>query len=43
MKDTEILNWAKPEVKDLGSAKEIIKNVNVIGGGDSQFSLLLPS
>ncbi len=35
--------WQKPEVTDLGSAKDIIQNVNVTGGGDTQFSVLLPS
>ena len=35
--------WEKPEVKDLGKAKDIIQNVNVVGGGDSLFSLLNPS
>ncbi len=35
--------WEKPEVTELGNAKDIVKNVNVTGGGDSQFSVLLPS
>tara|TARA_Y100001968_G_C19434320_1_gene758793 strand:- start:1306 stop:1437 length:132 start_codon:yes stop_codon:yes gene_type:complete len=36
-------SWEKPEITDLGSAKDLIKNVNVTGGGDTQFSVLLPS
>lgn len=35
--------WDTPEIKELGNAKEIVKNVNTTGGGDSQFSVLLPS
>lgn len=40
-KDKEI--WVKPEVEDLGSAEELIKSVNIVGGGDSQYSVLIPS
>ena len=36
-------NWVKPTVKKLGNAKKIVANVNVTGGGDSQFSVLNPS
>tara|TARA_B100001057_G_C22470512_1_gene802436 strand:+ start:156 stop:293 length:138 start_codon:yes stop_codon:yes gene_type:complete len=36
-------NWEKPEIKELGNAKEVVKNVNVTGAGDSQFSVLNPS
>ena len=36
-------NWEKPEIIEQGNAKEVVKNVNVTGGGDSQFSVLLPS
>ncbi len=39
---TEII-WEKPEVKDLGKAKDIIQDVSVSGSGDSQFSILDPS
>ena len=35
--------WIKPEVKELGNAKDIVANVNNIGGGDTQFDLLTPS
>tara|TARA_B100000963_G_scaffold361938_1_gene401051 strand:- start:4280 stop:4420 length:141 start_codon:yes stop_codon:yes gene_type:complete len=35
--------WQKPEVKKLGNAKDLVKNVNVTGGGDTEFSVLLPS
>ena len=35
--------WVKPSVKNIGNAKDIIANVNVTGGGDTQFSVLLPS
>tara|TARA_Y100000996_G_scaffold407704_2_gene385648 strand:+ start:340 stop:480 length:141 start_codon:yes stop_codon:yes gene_type:complete len=36
-------SWVTPEVKELGNAKDIVKNVNVTGGGDTEFSVLLPS
>ncbi len=35
--------WIKPSIKKLGNAKDIVANVNVTGGGDSQFSVLDPS
>jgi hypothetical protein len=35
--------WEKPEVKDLGKAEDIIKDVSSIGSRDSQFSVLDPS
>tara|TARA_Y100001954_G_C15755975_1_gene576336 strand:+ start:43 stop:195 length:153 start_codon:yes stop_codon:yes gene_type:complete len=35
--------WVKPSIKNIGNAKDIIANVNVTGGGDTQFSVLLPS
>ena len=35
--------WDKPTVKNIGNAKKIVANVNVQGGGDSQFSVLNPS
>lgn len=35
--------WEKPKVEDLGSAKDLIKNVNLQGFGDTQFSVLFPS
>lgn len=36
-------NWVTPEVKELGNAKDIVKNINVTGGGDTEFNVLLPS
>tara|TARA_B100001059_G_scaffold203988_1_gene213003 strand:+ start:1039 stop:1212 length:174 start_codon:yes stop_codon:yes gene_type:complete len=36
-------NWETPEITELGNAKDIVKNVNVTGGGDTEFSVLLPS
>ena len=36
-------NWETPEVTELGNAKDIVKNINVTGGGDTEFSVLLPS
>ncbi len=36
-------NWDTPEVNELGNAKDIVKNVDVVGGGDIEFSVLLPS
>ena len=35
--------WKKPEVKDLGKAKDLIQDVNVVGSGDSIFAVLDPS
>ena len=35
--------WDTPEIQELGNAKELVKNQNVVGGGDSQFSVLIPS
>lgn len=35
--------WTKPKVKKLGNAKELVANVNTVGGGDSSFSVLNPS
>ena len=35
--------WTSPEIEKLGNANEIVKNVNVQGAGDSQFSVLDPS
>tara|TARA_B100000886_G_scaffold339561_1_gene305414 strand:+ start:759 stop:905 length:147 start_codon:yes stop_codon:yes gene_type:complete len=35
--------WTKPSIKKIGNAKDIVANVNVTGGGDSQFSVLNPS
>ena len=37
------IEWVEPEVKKLGNASELVKNVNVQGAGDSQFSVLDPS
>ena len=31
----EKTEWEKPEVKDLGKAEDLIKNVAVLGGGDT--------
>lgn len=36
-------NWQSPEISELGNAKDIVKNVNVTGSGDTQFSVLNPS
>lgn len=35
--------YVKPEVRDLGKVGYVTKNVNVVGGNDSQFSVLDPS
>ena len=35
--------WVKPSIKNIGNAKDIVANINVTGGGDTQFSVLLPS
>ena len=36
-------NWETPEIKELGNAKDIVKNTNVVGGGDIEFSVINPS
>ena len=36
-------SWEAPKIKELGNAKEIVKNTNVVGGGDIQFSVINPS
>ncbi|SVB96365.1 uncharacterized protein METZ01_LOCUS249219, partial [marine metagenome] len=35
--------WVKPKVRDLGKAKDLIRDVNSLGPGDSQFELLAVS
>ena len=35
--------WETPDIQELGNAKELVKNQNVVGGGDTQFSVLIPS
>ena len=35
--------WVKPSIRRIGNAKDIVANINVTGGGDTQFSVLLPS
>ena len=35
--------WKKPEVKDLGKVKDLVKNVAVIGSGDSLVAGVDPS
>ena len=32
-------NWEKPEVEDLGDAKDLIKNVFVLGSGDTEANM----
>ena len=39
----EKIVWEAPEITDLGRAEDLIQNVNTVGGGDSQFSVLDPS
>lgn len=44
MEETKSLEkWAKPEIEELGNAKDLVAAVNEFGGGDNLFSLLLPS
>ena len=33
--------WEKPVIEDLGEAQDIIKAINLSGGGDELFDLLL--
>ena len=35
--------WVKPEIEELGNAKDLVAAVNLGGGGDNLFSLLAPS
>ena len=35
--------WVKPEIKEIGNAKDIVAAVNTVGGGDASFSVLDPS
>ncbi len=35
-------DWEAPEIKELGNAKDIVKNQNVVGG-DIEFSVINPS
>lgn len=35
--------YTAPALVDLGDINEITESINVLGGGDSQFSLLAPS
>ncbi len=35
--------YQKPEVKRIGTISEFTRNVNVVSGGDSVFSVLAPS
>lgn len=41
--DNKQLNiiWEKPAVEDLGEAQDIIRAINLPGGGDELFDLLL--
>ena len=32
--------WQSPVLTTIGKVSELTKNVNVLGGGDAQFSLL---
>ena len=36
-------NWETPDINELGNAEDLVKAVNLVSGGDSQFSVLLPS
>ena len=42
-KNNTLKSWAKPEIKNLGNAKDIVAAVNNVGGGDAQFNVLNPS
>ena len=39
----KIEKWVKPEIEELGNAKDLVASVNVGGPGDLQFSILAPS
>ena len=38
---TEI--WVKPEIQELGNAKDLVAASNIVGGGDIEYSVLNPS
>ncbi len=42
-KKEKVEKWEAPKVTDLGKAKDLIKNVNSLGGGDTDYNLLAPS
>jgi len=42
-KNTDKKKWSPPRVKKLGDAAKIIRNINVVAGGDVQFSVLQQS
>lgn len=35
--------WEKPQIDDLGNAKDEIQHISETGSGDSTFSVLNPS
>lgn len=35
--------WVKPEIEELGNAKDLVASNNVVGGGDFVYSSLNPS
>ena len=41
MEEKEI--WESPKLEELGDAKENIKNISVVGSGDTEYSILDPS
>ena len=41
--DNNIDNWVKPEIEELGDAKDLVAQTNKFGGGDAVYSVLLPS
>lgn len=40
--ENEII-WEKPEIEDLGEAKDLVQNVAQIGGGDTLVDGIDPS
>lgn len=36
-------DWVKPEIEELGNAKDLVAQTNQYGGGDVVYSILLPS
>lgn len=35
--------WVRPEIEELGNARDLVAAVNSGGGGDNLFNLLAPS
>ncbi|MFL2693721.1 MAG: hypothetical protein ACJ0G1_08440 [Gammaproteobacteria bacterium] len=41
--DQTIEIWVKPEIHELGDAKNLVAASNTVGGGDIEYNVLNPS